>query len=206
MDFFDKMKDSLTKFSKDSAGVARESVEKISDKATELSTLSKIKMEIKSLEHKIEESLTEFGKTFYNLYEEKKLKSKNEDLTASKKEVQDLKDKLVSKNEELKETYKHYTNVTIDKEKIKTLKSELEEGGATIDHFQIDENSPVIGKKLKSVRLPKEVLVGTILRGNKVIIPDGIYIFKKDDKVTLLGKIEDVEKTKHIINPETSQG
>ncbi len=203
MEFFDKMKDSLTKISKGSADVARESVEKISDKATELSTLSKIKMEIKSIEHKIEESLTEFGKIFYNLSKEKKLISKKDDLTAVKIKVQDLKEKLISKNEEFKETCKHYTSVTIDKEKIKTLKSELEEGGATIDHFQIEDNSPVIGKKLKSVTLPKEVLVGTILRGDKVIIPDGTYMFKKDDKITLLGKIEDVEKTKTIINPVT---
>ena len=198
MEFFDKIKNSVSKFSKSSAEVARGSVEKISDKATELSIISKLKMEIKSIEHKIETSMTDLGREFYALNKEKKLKAA--DFSSHKIKIQDLTEKINSKNEELKETYSQYTSVTIDKENIKTLKKELEEGGATIEHFQILENSPVIGKKLKSIKLPKEVLVGTILRGDQIIIPDGTYCFKKDDKVTLLGKIDDVMKTKYLIN------
>lgn len=96
-------------------------------------------------------------------------------------------------------TSKEYASDSIDKSKIKALKKELEEGGGTIEQVEITGDSPVLNKKLKSVKLPKEVLVGTILRKDHVIIPDGTYVFEKEDKETLLGKKEDVKETVKII-------
>jgi len=201
MKFLDKVKDSVKKISHSSAEAAREGVEKISEKATEYSKLSKIKIDIKSTENKLDESLTELGKEVYRLYSSKKLKTPSEDLKPFAEKVQTISSKLETQNEELQNIYKEYASHSIDKDKVKILKKELEEGGGTIEHISIDEDSPFLGKKLKNVKLPKEVLVGTILRGDQVIIPDGTYSFKKDDKVALLGKKEDVDETIRLIAP-----
>jgi len=50
--------------------------------------------------------------------------------------------------------------------------------------------------------LPEDALVGTIIRHEEVIIPDGETVFELGDKVTLLGKREDVEKTIEQMKPE----
>ena len=205
MNFFDKMKDSIKRISRSSAEVAREGVERISEKATEISKLSKIKMEIKSVEHKLDEAKTELGETVYTLYKEKQLKKSAEKLESFTEKIQTINQELEVKNQELQEIYKEYASHSIDKEKIKELKKELEEGGGTIEQVVITENSPVVEKKLKSVQLPKEVLVGTIQRGNQVIIPDGTYCFSDGDRVTLLGKKDDVTEALTIIGGKQTE-
>ena len=81
----------------------------------------------------------------------------------------------------------------------------METGGGTIEQIRLTEDSPVLGKKLKSVKLPKEVLIGTITRNDQVIIPDGTTVFTKDDKITLLGKKGDVEQTVSLLLPEKTE-
>ena len=200
MDFFEKMKETINELSKSSAELAKEGIEKVSKKATEYSIVTNLKMEIKSIEHKLDEAMTEFGEEFYKLQAKQKRKNPEEELKTQLEKIQTLKQELAEKEQTLEATSKEYAGDSIDKSKIKALKKELEEGGGTIEQVKITENSPVLGKKLKSVKLPKEVLVGTILRGDQVIIPDGVYVFEKEDKVTLLGKKEDVEETLKIIS------
>jgi len=201
MDFFDKMKEALIQFSKTSAEAAREGVEKLGEKATEFSNLSKIKMEMKALELKINKALTELGNEYYNLYVSQKQSELTENLKKLLKTVEDLKREARTKEIQLKEVYQEYTRESLEKEKIKAMQKELESGGGTIEQIFIQHDSPVLGKKLKSIRLPKEVLVGTILRQDEIIIPDGDYIFQNGDRVTLLGKNENVKKAIEKINP-----
>jgi Trk K+ transport system NAD-binding subunit len=49
------------------------------------------------------------------------------------------------------------------------------------------------------VDLPKEVLLGPILRGKELIIPDGETELQATDRVTLLGKKKDVESTARLL-------
>ncbi len=196
-----KIKDALSVFSQKSADFARESVEKLTERATEFSILNKAKMELKGIEHRLEEAMEELGGEFYDLYTTQSLQDVNEQLKAQIEKIRELKKQLAAKETELQELYQKYGHETIDKEKIKTLKKELEEGGGTIEQIVITENSPVVGKKLKNVKLPKEVLVGTILRNEEVIIPDGMFSFAVGDYVTLLGKKADVQEAIQILNP-----
>ncbi len=200
MDFFDKMKEALLQLSKTSADAAREGVEKLGEKATEFSKLSKIKMEIKALEFKINKALTELGTEYYNQQLIQKLSPPTENLKKLLAAIADLKHEVNTKELQLQEVYKDTTRENVEKEKIKAMQKELESGGGTIEQIYIQRNSQVLGKKLKSVRLPKEVLVGTILRQDEIIIPDGEYVFQIGDRVTLLGKKEDVKKTIEKIN------
>ncbi|HDL19135.1 MAG TPA: hypothetical protein ENH29_08775 [Bacteroidetes bacterium] len=205
MDLLNKVKDSLDKITKTSAEVAREGVEKISGRATAYTKLSMVKMEIKSLEKKVENALTEMGREIYERSEKQEMKNPAADLKPHTDKIRDLKAELTAKEDGLKKVYKEFARDSIDKEKIKNLKKELETGGGTIEQIRLTENSPVLGKKLKSVKLPKEVLIGTITRNDLVIIPDGTTVFAKDDKVTLLGKKEDVMQTIPILQPEKTE-
>jgi len=53
---------------------------------------------------------------------------------------------------------------------------------------EIIESSELINKELKNSDLPDEIRIGSILRGNDIIIPSSNYIFKKNDIVILLSK------------------
>ena len=112
----------------------------------------------------------------------------------------------IDKADELEVTIglpKTFETEPIDKKNVDDLKKDLEAGGGTIEQIIIEDRSAFLGKKLKEIQLPEDALVGTIIRNEEVIIPDGETIFELDDKVTLLGKREDVEKTISQIKTES---
>lgn len=47
------------------------------------------------------------------------------------------------------------------------------EGRVQITEVTIAENSPAAGKKLKDITLPREVIIGCILRGESFVVPKG---------------------------------
>ncbi len=71
-------------------------------------------------------------------------------------------------------------------------------GDLYILEMHVDENSSVIGKKLKDSNLPPESIVGAIIREDKTIIPHGDRQFKKGDQVLIfvlkeqIGNVEDL--------------
>lgn len=57
-------------------------------------------------------------------------------------------------------------------DKIATL-AHIGEGRVSIAEVPISETAPVVGKKLWEIDLPKEVIIGCILRGDATMIPRG---------------------------------
>ena len=53
---------------------------------------------------------------------------------------------------------------------------------------EIIESSELINKELKNSDLPDEIRIGSIIRGNEIILPSSNYVFKKKDIVILLSK------------------
>ena len=53
---------------------------------------------------------------------------------------------------------------------------------------EIIESSELINKELKNSDLPDEIRIGSILRGDEIIIPSSDYVFQKNDTVVLLSK------------------
>ncbi len=53
---------------------------------------------------------------------------------------------------------------------------------------EIIESSELINKELKNSDLPDEIRIGSIIRGNEIIVPSSNYIFKKNDVVIFLSK------------------
>ena len=199
MDFLKKVQDSLDKFSKTSTEVAKEGLDKLSEKAGELSKLGKTKIDILRLQKKLDSLFEELGKKAHPLIVEKKFDEMDSKLADVLSQINALKEELAQKELEIELSRQETEKTTIDSSRVKELRKDLESGGGAIEQVIIYDYSPVIGKKLKDVELPKEVLVGTILREETVVIPDGSYEFHMGDKVTLLGKKEDVDKTIPLI-------
>ena len=199
MDFLKKVQDSLDKFSKTSTEAAKEGFDKLSEKAGELSKLGKTKIDILRLQKKLDSLFEDLGKKAYPLITEKKYDEIEAKLADVLGKISASKEELAQKELEIEINRQESEKTTIDTGRVKELKKDLESGGGAIEQVVIYDYSPVIGKKLKEVDLPKEALVGTILRGETVVIPDGNYEFQTGDKVTLLGKKEDVDKTIPLI-------
>jgi len=63
--------------------------------------------------------------------------------------------------------------------------SVIDKIGAETLEVEIPSNSPVLGKKIKNIGLPKGVLLALIARGDDVIVPFGNSFLKENDRVLL---------------------
>jgi trk system potassium uptake protein TrkA len=62
------------------------------------------------------------------------------------------------------------------------------DGEYEVIEAEIIESSELINKELKNSDLPDEIRIGSIVRGEEIIIPSSNYVFKKNDIVILLSK------------------
>ena len=53
---------------------------------------------------------------------------------------------------------------------------------------EIIESSELINQELKNSNLPDEIRIGSIIRGEEIILPSSNYVFQKKDIVILLSK------------------
>ena len=178
MSFWDKIRAGL-----------EEGLETLSEKSTEWSKLAKLKWERRSLQKDIFQAMVELGRMAYELHIQKNSVQFVEDSKDNIAKLKTLKKRLEDKEKEIEDM-----TVKIDKTQVKGLKKDLEMGDGTIEQIVVGDDSRLIGKKLMDIRFPKNVLVGTIVRDEKVIIPDGQTVFKDGDRVTLLGAKADVEE------------
>ncbi len=61
------------------------------------------------------------------------------------------------------------------------------------------ETSDIVGKPLKSVSLPKGVLVTVIIRGEKVIIPSGESVILPDDRIIIFAERRAIPKIEKVM-------
>ena len=173
-------------------------VETVSEKTGELSTLAKLNWEKFKIQKSFEKELNKLGGKVFQMHVE----NREKDLTSETKEIvqklKELEEQLQAKVNEIKEVS---DTGEIDKKHLKEFKHDLELGDGTIEQLVIDEQCKIAGKKLMEIKFPENVLVGAIVRDEKVIIPDGNTVFQQGDKVTLLGEKDDVEEAiKMIVN------
>ena len=82
----------------------------------------------------------------------------------------------------------------IDSRAIRSFKKDLEYGGGTMREVVIGKDSPAVGKRVKDIRLPREVLLGTIVRGGGLIVPDGNTVIEEGDRVMVIGVSQGVSE------------
>ncbi len=149
-----------------------------------------IKVRMLVLENQLDQILLRLGSRTYDL-------SKSGAAFREDGEVQNLLRDISSRREELAERKEEFRKSW--REEARELKSSLDKGDGALEQVEVSFLSPVAGKKVREVDLPKEVLLGPILRGKELIIPDGETELQATDRVTLMGKKRDVEATARLL-------
>ncbi|WHH61080.1 Trk system potassium transporter TrkA [Petroclostridium sp. X23] len=72
------------------------------------------------------------------------------------------------------------------------------EGHAEIVEFIANEHDHYIGVPLKSLKLPKDVIVATIVRKHEVVIPHGDDVLKKGDRVIIITKHQGISNLNEL--------
>ena len=73
----------------------------------------------------------------------------------------------------------------------------IRDGLAEVIEAEALETSPLMGTPLREVKLPAGIIVGAIVRGDEVIIPNGDTVIQTKDRVIILataGQVKKVEK------------
>ncbi len=71
-------------------------------------------------------------------------------------------------------------------------------GEAEVTEVVLHNKAPVVGKKIKDLRLPEGILIGTIIRDGHVIIPKGDTELKAEDSLVLFSLSKDLETLKNF--------
>ena len=177
---------------KSSADVLRGGMESVSQKAAYASKLAKLKWELNMLHREIEKAFTALGGQTYELSTQGKLA----DLETVAKDklalLQQLEQALASKEKEIADL----PSSMPDSQGAHThLKKDLASAGGTIEQIILTDQSTIVNRPLKDIELPTDLLIGTVVRGQEVIFPEGSTVFQVGDRVTLLGKKAAVEAT-----------
>lgn len=83
----------------------------------------------------------------------------------------------------------------IDYSGIKTL-MKLKSGKLVISEIIITKNSPVVNKCLKDINIPKNYILMSVIRGEEVIIPNGLTVLKENDYLISVTSREDQQELK----------
>jgi trk system potassium uptake protein TrkA len=74
----------------------------------------------------------------------------------------------------------------------------LSGGKLNLIEMEVDENSFVIGKKVSEIPLPENVILTAIYRGGKLIVPRGNTEIEANDRISIVGKSEDLVAVQRI--------
>jgi len=149
-----------------------------------------IKLRMLFLENQLEQVFLRLGSRTYDLDKSKGSFGEDREVQALLREIETRKEELDKWKEEFRKTWR---------EEARELKSSLEKGDGALEQVEVSFLSPLAGKKVREADLPKDVLLGPILRGKELIIPDGETDLQALDRVTLMGKKKDVEWTARLL-------
>ena len=74
------------------------------------------------------------------------------------------------------------------------------DGEVEILELSTDENAPGVGKPLKEVRMPRDSLIASILRGEKAIIPGGDDVIEPGDSIIVITSPESWESVEKLFH------
>ncbi len=82
---------------------------------------------------------------------------------------------------------------------IKSIHSIIEERGEVFEARAL-ESSNIVGKPLKSLKLPKSICIGAIFKGNNMVIPKGDTIVDVNDIIVVFAEKKSVKKLETILS------
>lgn len=171
-------------------------VETISDRTSEWSHIAKLRWEENNIQRSLEKSMNELGGKVYQLHVEQRESQLIDETKEIIEKIKTFEGQLQDKKGEIQQIIER----GVDAKQLKEFRKDLELGDGKIEQVVVDKNSKIANKKLQEVKFPKNVLVGAIVRNERVIIPDGKTAFQPGDKVTLIGEKEDVTAAIKILH------
>ncbi len=75
----------------------------------------------------------------------------------------------------------------------------IADGKAEIIEARVGDNSQLLNKSLMEAKMPHSSLIGTIIRGNQVIIPKGSDKIYKDDRLIIFTLRESIKKVEEVL-------
>ena len=175
-----------------SAGIVKEKFWKINRSSVDIEEAFKLQVELEHFREKLHDHLSEFGSKVYQLYTEGKEEAIVEEIKQDVQYLTLLNNELEIKEEAAQKAVEEYKKLSISRQDLKDFKQELEAAGGTLERLVVEDESAYIGKTLSEIEFPPDILVGLIVREDKILIPSGDTEIKAGDKVILLGKKEQV--------------
>ncbi len=186
----DKLIEQGKKISEEGLEATREVVAGISEKASDITALTRHKIDINALNKQLQTEYTSLGKVALVLRSQDNPSLEHEEFQKQVDRIKNLKGRIAEKQKAYDAMrMQHSDNYVLNK-----LSEDLEASNAVLEQVTIAENSSMANKLLKELRLPKEALISAIKREDQLIIPDGNTRMLAGDEVTILGKTDDVAK------------
>jgi len=66
----------------------------------------------------------------------------------------------------------------------------FKKGRLSILRIDLPENAPIINKKLNEIQLPEDSVIVAVIRGDDLFIPRIDFVFKKEDEIIAITKVE----------------
>lgn len=73
---------------------------------------------------------------------------------------------------------------------------------AEVMEMTLDENTFATGKAISELKLPKEIIIGIVIRNKEVLIPTGTLVLEEGDKVAVFVKPSDVDTVEKLFTKE----
>ena len=74
-------------------------------------------------------------------------------------------------------------------------------GNGEVTEIIVGKGVPILGKPLEELKLPKGIIIGAIVNGKEVIIPDGKSIIHENDRIIVFCLTEDLPTLLSFIKP-----
>lgn len=71
-------------------------------------------------------------------------------------------------------------------------------GKGEVTEIIVSPDMPYVGKPIYKLHLPKGILIGTIIRGKEIIIPNGNSIIEANDRLVVFTLAEDIDSLKQL--------
>ena len=75
-------------------------------------------------------------------------------------------------------------------------------GNGEVTEIMIGKDLPIIGKTLRELNLPKGIIIGAIVRGERVYIPKGDTHILENDRIVVFSLTEDLPNLKMFFTPQ----
>lgn len=188
---------------KSGAELVKEGAEKASAESVYASKLAPLNWEKRTIEKSMNSEFVQLGELFFRLKREGRVADLESEAFAHFDRLASLEKEMAENQKKRQAIEEEYEAAAGKKSNANEFQQNLHQSGGTIIQVAIEEDAQVQGKKLKEVDLPKQALIGTIIRKDDTIIPDGETEFLTGDKITILGKQDDVEATIELLTKKS---